>query len=142
MDVLGSGGCPAVPAAGITVTSSGGEAGLMGGRAESGEGSLPGLPVISGPEWFEADGRPFVLRIECPLAFEEMVAALYGFIEAEEVQDSEALCGCVAVALLIEGLAGLQERAARIRRDELSGAIASPAFLALCRQRVAALLGH
>lgn len=37
-----------------------------------------GLPVISGGRWFDADGRPFVLRVECPLAFEEMVAALYG----------------------------------------------------------------
>ena len=131
-----------MPAAGITLISPGGEAGLMGGRAELGEGPPPGLPVISGPEWFDGDGRPFVLRIECPLAFEEMVAALYGLIEAGEMQDSEELCGCVAVALLIEGLAGLQERAARIRRDERSGTIDSPAFLALCRQRAAALLGH
>jgi hypothetical protein len=131
-----------VSAAGITSTSLGGEASLMGGRADCGEGPLPGLPVISGPEWFDGDGRPFVLRIECPLASEEMVAALYGLIEAGEMLDSEELCGCVAVALLVEGLAGLQERAARMRREELSGAIASPAFLALCRQRVAALLGY
>jgi hypothetical protein len=114
----------------------------MGGYSGQGEGPLPGLPVISGPEWFDGDGRPFVLRIECPLASEEMVAALYGLIEAGEMLDSEELCGCVAVALLMEGLAGLQERAARIRRDERSGAIASPAFLALCRQRVTALLGY
>jgi len=104
------------------------------------EGPARGLPVIGGPEWFEAEGRPFVLRIECPLAFEEMVAGLYGVAEAEEMAGDDALCGCVSVALLIEGLAGLRERAARIGRDERSGAIASPAFLALCRQRVAALL--
>jgi len=34
----------------------------------------------------------------------------------------------------------LQERAARIRRDELRGAIEAPAFLVWCRRRIAALL--
>ena len=114
----------------------------MGGCAECREGSLPGLPVIGGPEWFEADARPFVLRIECPLAFEEMVAALYGAAEAGDLAGDEDLCGAVAVVLLIEGLAALKDRAAWIRRDEQRGAIESPAFLTLCRHGVAALIRH
>jgi len=83
-----------------------------------------------------------VLRIECPLAFDEMVAALYGIVEAGDMASDEELCGSVAVALLIEGLPPLHERAGKIRLDERRGAIESPAFLALCRQRVAALTGQ
>ena len=98
-----------------------------------------GLPVISGASWFGTESRPLVLRIECPLAFDEMVAALYGTIEAGDMASDEELCGTVAVALLIEGLPALQDRAEKIRLAERRGAIESPAFLALCRQRVTAL---
>jgi hypothetical protein len=101
-----------------------------------------GLPVIRGPRWFDTENRPFVLRIECPLAFEEMVAALYWAAEAGDLASDEDLCGCIAVALSIEGLAALQERARKIRLNEHRGAIESPAFLALCRQRIAALTGR
>jgi hypothetical protein len=101
-----------------------------------------GLPVISGPRWFDTENRPFVLRIECPLAFEEMVAALYGTAEAGDLASDEDLCGSIAVTLLVEGLTALRERARKIRVNERCGAIASPAFLALCRQRIAALTGQ
>jgi hypothetical protein len=99
-----------------------------------------GLPVISGTRWFDTQNRPFVLRIECPLAFDELVAALYGVAEAGDMVSDEDLCGSVAVTLLIEGFPALRERAAKIRVDERRGAIESPAFLALCRQRAAALI--
>ena len=100
-----------------------------------------GLPVISGPRWFDTQNRPFVLRIECPLAFDEMVAALYGVVETGDMVSDEDLCGSAVVTLLIEGLPALKERAEKIRVDESRGAIESPGFLALCRQRVAALTG-
>jgi hypothetical protein len=106
------------------------------------DGPEPGLPGICGARWFDTDNRPFVLRIECPLAFDEMVAALYGTAQADEMASDEDLCGSVAVVLLIEGLPTLQDRAAKIRADERHSAITSPAFLALCRQRVAALIGQ
>lgn len=99
-----------------------------------------GLPVISGARWFGTENRPVVLRIECPLASGEMVAALYGTVEAGDMASDEDLCGSVAVTLLIEGLPALQERAEKIRLDERRGAIESQAFLALCRQRIAALI--
>jgi hypothetical protein len=101
-----------------------------------------GLPVISGPQWFETEDRPFVLRIECPLAFDDMVAALYGTAETGDLASDEDLFGSIAVTLSIEGLAALRERARKIRVNERRGAIESPAFLALCRQRVTALTGQ
>jgi len=101
-----------------------------------------GLPVISGPRWFESENRPFVLRIECPLAFDDMVAALYWAADAGDLASDEALCGSIAVTLSIEGLAALRERARKIRVNERCGAIESPEFLALCRQRIAALTGQ
>lgn len=104
------------------------------------EGS-PGLPVISGSRWFGPERGPFVLRIEQPLTFDEMVAALYAVAEPEDITSDEDLCGSVVVTLLIEGLLSLEARATKLRRDEVRGAIESPAFLALCRRRVAALLG-
>lgn len=106
------------------------------------DGPEPGLPGIGGSRWFDTENRPFVLRIECPLAFDEMVAALYGAAQADEMASDEDLCGSVTVALLIEGLSILQDRAAKIRADERHSAIASPEFLAMCRQRVAALIGQ
>lgn len=101
-----------------------------------------GLPVISGPRWFETEDRPFVLRIECPLAFDDMVAALYWAADAGDLGSDEDLCGSIAVTLSIEGLAALRERARKIRVNERCGAIESPEFLALCRQRIAALTGQ
>jgi len=99
-----------------------------------------GLPVIRGARWFETENRPVVLRIECPLTFDETVAALYGAVEAGDMASDEDLGGSVAVTLLIKGLPALRERAEKIRLDERSAAVESPAFLALCRQRVAALI--
>ena len=100
------------------------------------------LPVISGAEWFGPEPRPFVLRVELPLAFEQMVAALYGVVQPDEIGSDRDLCGSVAVTLLIEGLPALEARAARLARDEDCGTVRSPEFLAECRQRVAALLAR
>jgi len=100
----------------------------------------PALPVIAGARWFDAEDRPFVLRVECPLAFEEMVAALYGVVETSDITSDEELCGSVAVTLLAGGMGELKARAEEIRRGERHGVVGSPAFLAMCRQRVAALL--
>jgi hypothetical protein len=100
------------------------------------------LPSIGGPRWFGPERQPFVIRIEQPLTFDEMVAALYGTVQPGDIRADEDLCGSVVVTLLIEGLPALQARAAQLRRDEERGVIESPAFLALCRKRVAALVGH
>jgi len=102
--------------------------------------ALVRLPVVSGARWFGPEARPFALRIEVPLTFGEMVAALYGVVQPDEIGNDEDLCGNVAVTLLIEGLAGVESRAAKLSRDEQKGSVESPEFLASCRQRVAALL--
>jgi len=98
------------------------------------------LPVVRGPQWFGPEVRPFVLRVEVPLTVEQMVAALYDIAQQDEISSDEDLCGSVAVTLLIEGLPRVDERAARLARDEQRRGVESPEYLALCRQRVAALL--
>jgi hypothetical protein len=117
------------------------EADAVDSDADRDVGQLPvALPVIKGGRWFESELRPLVLRVELPLTCEEMVAALYGTVQPDEISASEDLCGCVAVTVLLEGLPALQERAARLRVSELSGGVESPEFLDLCRRRVAGLL--
>ena len=101
-----------------------------------------GLPVISGARWFDPVSGPVLIRIECPLTLDEVVAALYLRADADDLASAEDLCGVVAVTLLLEGLAGLVEYAEKIRLDERRGAVESPAFLTLCRQRAAALAWH
>ena len=100
------------------------------------------LPMISGARWFGPESRPFLLRVELPLMLEEMVAAVYGVVEPEDIESDEDLCGSVAVTLLIEGLPALAARAAKLRKAEQSGTVESPEFLAMCRQSVARLLTH
>ena len=97
------------------------------------------LPVIRDARWFDPVDGAFIVRVECPLTLDEMVAALYGIFEESDIDGDEDLCGSVAVTMLICGLPALTERAAQIRHDELVGAIDAPAFLALCRRRVEAL---
>lgn len=98
------------------------------------------LPVIEGSRWFGPEPGPLVLRIELPVTCEEMVAALYGAVDPDEIASDEDLCGSVAVTLLIDGLPALKERVARLHNEEERGAVESPAFLAMCRDRVAALI--
>jgi hypothetical protein len=98
-----------------------------------------GLPVISGARWFDPVSRPVLIRIECPLTFNEVVAALYNRADADDLASAEDLVGVVAVTLMLEGLPALMKHAEKIRMDEQRAAIVSPAFLTLCRQRAAAL---
>jgi hypothetical protein len=101
---------------------------------------LAALPVIRDAEWFGPEPGPYHLRLELPLAFDEMVAALYGVVDLGDMSTTEELCGSVVVTLLLEGLPALQERATKIRIDEQHGTVESPEFLQFCRRRVTALL--
>src|SRR5713101_6001653 len=92
--------------------------------ADSRPADPPPLPVITGSRWFEPEGRPFILRVELPLAFDEMVAALYGITVPGDITGDEDLIGAVVVTLTLEGLPALAERAARIRTwSEIGAAI-------------------
>jgi hypothetical protein len=98
------------------------------------------LPVIKGDSWFDSGRRQFILCVEYPLSAEEMVAALYGVVEPQDIATDEDLCGSVAVTLSMEGLRALTARVVKIRRDEQHGAVQSVSFLTECRERVIALL--
>jgi hypothetical protein len=108
----------------------------------TGDTDHPELPVIGGEGWFDANGKPFVLRVEYPLTFDEMVAAIYGTADPADLVSDEDLCGTVAVTLSLEGLPGLSARVSKLRHAEGDSSIQSAVFLATCRQRVAALLAH
>jgi hypothetical protein len=98
------------------------------------------LPVIRGLSWFGRVNGALMVRIEVPVPFDQAVAVLHGVAQPGDLLCDEDLLGCVAVTLLIEGLPGLEVRAAMLRDDEERGAVASPGFLARCRQRVSGLL--
>jgi hypothetical protein len=98
------------------------------------------LPVVTGDGWFDSERKQFILYVEYPLSVEEMVAALYGVVEAHDIASDEELCGSIAVTLAIEGLPALSARATKIRLDEQRGTIQSADFLNECRERVTALL--
>jgi hypothetical protein len=98
------------------------------------------LPVIRGPRWFGSEPKQFVLRAEIPVTFDEMVAALYGTAGLEDLASAEDMCGSVVAALLVEGFQAFESRAEKLHRDDLAQRIDSPAFLSLCRRRVADLM--
>lgn len=103
------------------------------------DGESGALPVIRGSRWFGPEQKQFVLRAEIPVTFDEMVAALYGTAQADDIANTEDLCGTVVVAVLVEGLGALESRAERLRRDELAAGVESPTFLSLCRRHAAGL---
>ncbi len=70
------------------------------------------LPVIKGDRWFNSEHRPFILCVEYLLSAEEIVAALYGVAEPQDIATDVGLRGTAAVTLSIEGLPGLIARAA------------------------------
>lgn len=97
-------------------------------------------PVIGGGRWFEPG--PFVLRIERPMEFAEMVAALYGAVAVEwdDLAADEDVWGLVAGEVTIRGMIAICADADHIERAEAAGGVDAPDWLAFCRQRVSALL--
>jgi hypothetical protein len=105
-----------------------------------GDRGLAALPVIKGSRWFGSGHRSLVVRMEVPVPFDAAVAVLYGTAGVEDLVTDEELAGCVAVRLLIEGMPGLEARAARLRELEANSGVRSPRFLDRCRERVGGLL--
>jgi hypothetical protein len=98
------------------------------------------LPVIRGPHWFGSVPRSLIVRVDVPLPFDEVVAVLHDVAQPDDLLADEDLVGCVAVTLLLEGLPGVEARAAKLRQDEANDTVDSPGFLSHCRERVNALL--
>lgn len=98
-------------------------------------------PVVSGGTWFETADRPFVLRVERPMSFDEMVAALYGAgLTPGELATPAKVWGHVAVSLTAFGCTWIEHQADQITAAEAAGQLddAAAEWLATCRDAVAA----
>lgn len=98
-------------------------------------------PVIGVGRWFEP--APFVLRVERPLEFGEMVAALYSStgMTRDDLADPEDVWGQIAIEVTTRGLIAIDEAADSIEHAEQAGGwLSDPAWLAFCRERVSALV--
>jgi hypothetical protein len=97
-------------------------------------------PVIGAPQWFEPGG--YVVRVERPMSYAEMVAALYdsAWLVADDLATPGDVWGQVASEVVSRGTASIQAAAAAIERAERAGAVDSPGWLAICRDRVASLV--
>jgi hypothetical protein len=113
---------------------------MVAQHARQHDGESCGLPVIRGPRWFGPEPKPFVLRAEIPVSFDEMVAAIYGTSGLEDLASAEDVCGSVVVAVLLEGLPALEVRSKQLRNNEAGIGVESAAFLGFCRRQVAALI--
>src|SRR6266566_656207 len=104
----------------------------------------PASPVITADRWFDADGRPYIARMELPLSAEEMVAALYGeharLIPAD-LEADEDVWAHAALVVVQDGLHEIERIAAKIRKQKQSPTLAVPEWLAFCRRRVAEVTG-
>lgn len=102
-------------------------------------------PLFAGGQCFETQGRPCVLRMEVPIAAGEMVAALYGeheHLHQRDLEDDEDIWMNVALVLVQDGLAQVEELADRLIEQEQAGTLAAPGWLAQCRRRVAEVIGE
>ncbi|HZR49215.1 MAG TPA: hypothetical protein VFB06_06830 [Streptosporangiaceae bacterium] len=101
--------------------------------------------VVPADGWFETEDRPYVLRMEVPLSVEEMVAALYSEhnrLTPAELASDQDVRGHIAVTLLAKGQPAIGYVAEQVREAEQSGSgVRAPAWLALCRRRVAEVTG-
>lgn len=109
------------------------------------QNTLPASPLITGGRWFDADGRPYLLRMELPVSAGEMVAALYGeysrLLPADLATD-ESVWASVAISVVHEGLHNIVRLADEIRKQERASELVTPEWLAFCRRRVAEVAGR
>jgi hypothetical protein len=106
----------------------------------------PVSPVITREDgWLGDDDRDqsLVLRLRLPISANELAAALYDDDELcpADLAADENVWGFAAVAIVHDGLAAVQRRAEEIAVAEMQGTLASPAWLATCRRRVAEVTG-
>lgn len=119
--------------------------GTRSGTPDDGlDAGRPASPVITSGRWFDADGRPYIARMELPLSAEEMVAALYGEhprLMPADLEADESVWANAALVVVQDGLHEIDRIAATIRKQEQSPKLAAPEWLAFCRRRVAEVTG-
>jgi hypothetical protein len=107
--------------------------------------TAPASPLFSGGSWLEANGRPCILRMELPIAADEMVAALYGEYQRlglDDLASAEGVWAHIALVVVQEGLHEVEELAGKIREQAQAAALEAPEWLAYRRRRVAAVVGQ
>lgn len=109
-------------------------------------GAGPVSPLITREDgWLGDDDRdqPLVLRLKLPVSANELAAALYDDDELcpADLAADENVWGFTALAIVQDGLAAVQRRAEEITVAEMRGTLASPAWLATCRRRIAEVTG-
>jgi len=103
-------------------------------------------PVISGENgWLGDDGRdqPLTLRLRLPVSAGELAAALYhdDHLTPADLAKDQSVWALAALAIIQDGLNAIQRRADEILLTEARAALANPAWLELCRRRVAEVTG-
>jgi hypothetical protein len=106
----------------------------------------PVSPVIAGEDgWLGDDDRdqPLTLQLRLPISAEELATALYDDHQLcpADLDKDENVWGFAAVAIVQDGLNAIQRRAEEIAFAESRHTLANPAWLALCRRRVAEVTG-
>jgi hypothetical protein len=105
----------------------------------------PVSPVISGENgWLGDDGldQPLTLQLKLPVSAGEL-AALYhdDHLTPADLAKDQSVWALAALAIIQDGLNAIQRRADEILLAEARGALANPAWLELCRRRVAEVTG-
>ena len=103
-------------------------------------------PVISGENgWLGDDGRdqPLTLRLRLPVSAGELAAALYhdDHLTPADLAKDQSAWALAALTIIQDGLNAIQRRADEILLTEARAALANPAWLELCRRRVAEVTG-
>ena len=106
----------------------------------------PVSPVITREDgWLGDDDRdqPLVLQLRLPVSAGEMAAALYGDeqLSPADLAADENVWGIAACAIAQDGMNHIERRADQIAVEETQGTLANPAWLELCRRRVAEVTG-
>ena len=103
-------------------------------------------PLITREDgWLGDDDRdqPLVLQLRLPVSADEMAAALYGDeqLSPADLAADENVWGFAACAIAQDGMNQIERRADQIAVEEAQGTLANPAWLELCRRRVAEVTG-
>ena len=107
--------------------------------------AVPVSPVIAGGVWLGDDDRdqPLVLQLRLPVSADDLAAALYDDdqLSPADLAADENVWGFAAAAIVQDGMNAIERRADEILLAETRGTVANPAWLTLCRRRVAEVTG-